>query len=131
MLTFQFVPDIGANGVVHLVDRGVIAHVKLDLVDDGVIGEIDEKDFRWRISKNELGVPGCSHECIFNAIGRGLVVDANANPHRMYLGGVMQIDDGFPDDFVVWNVEVNAVVGAQTGGAPVDLHDFGEAFANL
>jgi hypothetical protein len=49
----------------------------------------------------------------------------------MYLGGVVQIDDGFPDDFVVWNVEVNAVVRAQTGRAPVDFHDFGEAFANL
>src|SRR5438105_13143808 len=109
----------------------MIAHVKLDLVDDGVIGEIDEKDFRWRISKNELGVPGCSHERILNAIGRDFVVDANANSHRMYLGGVVQIDDGLPDDLAVWNVEVNAVVGAQTGGAPVDLHVFGKALADL
>src|SRR5205823_8799849 len=43
----------------------------------------------------------------------------------------MQIDDGLPDNFVVWNVEVDTVVSTQTSGAPVDLHDFGEAFANL
>jgi hypothetical protein len=29
------------------------------------------------------------------------------------------------------NIEVNAVIGAQAGGAPVDLHDFGEAFTYL
>ena len=35
-------PNVGANGVVDFVNRGVIAHVEFDLVDDGVIGEIDE-----------------------------------------------------------------------------------------
>ena len=50
-LTFQFVPNIGPDGVVDLVDRGVIAHVKLDLVDDRMIGEIDEENSRRRILK--------------------------------------------------------------------------------
>ena len=131
MLTFQFVPNICANGVVHLVDRGMIAHVEFDLIDDSVIAEIDEKDFWRRISQHELSVSGCAHERILNAIGWGFVVDANANPHRVHLSRVMQVDDGFPDDFVVWNVEVNTVVCTQAGGAPVDLHDFGEAIAHL
>jgi hypothetical protein len=112
LLTFQFVPNICTNGVIHLVDRGMIAHVEFDLIDDGVIGEIDEKDSWRRISKHELSVFGCAHERILNAIRRCLIVDANANSHRVDLSGVMQIDDGFPDDFVVWNVEVNAVVCA-------------------
>ena len=43
----------------------------------------------------------------------------------------MQIDDRLPDDLVIRNVEINVVVGAQAGGAPVDLHDFGEAIAHL
>ena len=47
------------------------------------------------------------------------------------LRGVMKVDDRLPDDLVVGNVEINGVIGAQTGGAPVDLHHFGEAIADL
>ena len=49
----------------------------------------------------------------------------------MDLGRIMQINDGALDDFVVRNVEVNAVVRAQPRRAPVDLHHFAVGIAHL
>jgi hypothetical protein len=109
----------------------VIAHVKLDLIDDSMIGKIDEKDFRRRIPEHELGVSRRTHESVLHPTGRNLVVNADTNAHRMDLCRVMQINDRLLNDFVVGDVEIDAVVSAQTGGTPVDLHDFGEAFINL
>ena len=51
-LALELVPDVGADGVVDLVDSGMIAHVELDLVDHGVIGEIDQENSYRRLSQN-------------------------------------------------------------------------------
>ena len=48
LLPFEFVPDIGANRVVGLIDPGMIVHVKFDFVDDGEIGEIDQENLHRR-----------------------------------------------------------------------------------
>ena len=85
MLTFQFVPDVGANGVVDFVEGSVVAHIKLDLIDDSMIGEIDEKDFRRRVPEHELGVFRRAHECLLHTTGGDLVVNADTNAHRMHL----------------------------------------------
>src|SRR5437667_5333144 len=45
-LPLEFIPNVCTNRVVDLVDPGMIAHVELDLVDHGEIGEIDEKKDR-------------------------------------------------------------------------------------
>src|SRR5205085_8359875 len=43
----------------------------------------------------------------------------------------MKINDDLPNDLVVRDVEIDIVVSAQPGGTPVDLHHFGETFADL
>ena len=49
----------------------------------------------------------------------------------MDLGGVMKIDDRGANDLVVGNIEVDVVVCAQPGRAPIDLHDFGKVVADM
>ena len=43
----------------------------------------------------------------------------------------MQVDDRVPDDFIVRDIEINRVVCAQPGGAPINLHDLSEALVHL
>jgi hypothetical protein len=43
----------------------------------------------------------------------------------------MEIDDRVANHLVVWDVEINGVIGAQPGGAPVNFHHFGKALAHL
>src|SRR6202022_79583 len=42
-LAFQFVPDIGADGVVGLIDSGMVAHVIFYFVDHGGVPKIDQE----------------------------------------------------------------------------------------
>src|SRR6202040_132832 len=130
-LTFQFVPNIRAHGVVDLIDPSVVAHVELDLIGDGVIGKIDQENFDGRIGQDTVGRLGGASERVFHAIGRSVVIDPDANTHGVDLGRVMEIDDGGPNDLVVRNIEINVVVRAQAGGSPVDLHHFGESISHL
>src|SRR6266581_5448541 len=130
-LALERIPDVGANGVVDLVDSGMIAHVILDLVDHGGIGKIDEKNFYLRFGENALRTGGCSEKRILHAIGWVLILDSDANPHRMDLRWVMKIDDRLANDLVVWDIQINSVVCPQPCRAPVDLHDFSEALAHL
>src|ERR1700730_5536564 len=51
---FKLVPHVGANSVVDLVDSGVITHVKLDLVNDGGLAEINQEDFHWRMNQDSV-----------------------------------------------------------------------------
>ncbi len=123
-LPFQFVPDIRAHGVVNFVNASVIAHVELDLVDHRVVGEIDEENFHWRSGQNPTRIRRGATESIFHPVRRHVVIEANADPHRMDLGRIMEVDDRALDDLVVWNVEINGVVGAQARGTPVNLSNF-------
>ena len=59
------------------------------------------------------------------------VINTHANAHGVDLRGIVQINNRLPYDLVVGDVEINGVVRAETGGAPVDLHHFGEAIADL
>ena len=43
----------------------------------------------------------------------------------------MKVNNCSSCDRVVWDVEVNSVIGSQSGGAPVDLHDFCEPVLNI
>src|ERR1700675_4991228 len=44
-LPLEFVPHARANGVIDLIDSGMVAHVELDLVDHSEIGKVDQKNF--------------------------------------------------------------------------------------
>src|SRR6266550_3789684 len=124
-------PDVGANGVVDLVDSGMIAHVILDLVDHGGIGKIDEKNFYLRFGENALRTGGPSDKRILHAIGWVLILDSDANTHRMDVRWVMEIDDGVANHLVVRDVQIDGVIGAQARRPPVNLHHFGKALAYL
>ena len=130
-LALQFVPNIGPDGVIGFIDPGMISHVKLDLVDDGMVGEVDEKNSDRRILQHVGGIGSGPEERVFHPVRRHRVIDPDANAHGMNFGGIMQVDDGLADDLIVRDIEVNAVVGAQTGGAPVDLHDLGVILADV
>src|SRR6266568_5321752 len=130
-LALERIPDVGANGVVDLVDSGMIAHVILDLVDHGGIGKIDQKDFYFWLRQNTLGRGGRSEKRILHAIGWVLILDSDANPHRMDVRWVMEIDDGVANHLVVRDVQINGVIGAQARRPPVNLHHFGKALAYL
>ena len=70
-------------------------------------------------------------EGVLHFVRRRVVIHPHHNAHGVQLGWVMQIDDGLPDDLVVWDVEVDGVVRAQARRAPVDLHHFRKAFSYL
>ena len=40
-LTLELIPDVGADGVIDLIDFGMIPHVELDFVHHSEIGKID------------------------------------------------------------------------------------------
>src|SRR5438552_4531818 len=109
----------------------MIAHVELDLVDDSEIGEIDQKDFYFWLRQDTVCAGGRTKERILNAIGSVLILDPDANPHRMDFRWIVKIDERMVDHLVVRDVEINAVVCAQPRRAPVNFHYFGEALADL
>ena len=130
-LTLEFIPNIGAHGVVDLVDSRMIAHVVLDLIDHGGIGKIDQKNFYLRLGQHAVGRGGRSKKGILHTIGWIFILDSNANPHRMDFRWVMEIDDRVANHLVVRDVEINGVVRTQPRGPPVNLHHFGKALAYL
>ncbi len=130
-LALELVPNVGANGVVDLVDSGMVAHVELDLVDHGEIGEIYQENFYLRLSQNSVSRGGRSEKGILHAIGWILILNSDANPHRMDLRWIMEIDDGVANHLVVRDIEINGVIRAQPRRAPVNLHYFGKALAHL
>ena len=109
----------------------MITHVKLDLVGHSVISEIDQENFYRGAGKDTRCTGSSSKKRIFYAIRRHIVIHPNPNAHGVDLGRVMEVDDHLTNHLVVRNIEVDVVVGAQPGGAPVDLHDFSEALAYL
>ena len=130
-LALEFVPNIRANGVVGLIDPGVVPHVVLDLVDHGVIGKIDQKNFYFRLCQNVFSRKGCPEQCILYHIGWVFIFNSNANPHGVNFGRIVEIHDLVAHHLVVRDIEINVVVGAESRGAPVNLHDLGEPFAYL
>src|SRR4029453_4717106 len=124
---FKLIPNVGAHGVVDFVDSGVIAHIKFDLVDHSGIGKVDQKHFYLRFWQNALRRRSRSEKCILYTIWRVFVLPPDPNSHGVDFGRVMKIDDGVTDHLIVWDVEINGVVGAQAGRTPVDLHDLSKA----
>src|SRR6266853_3333446 len=109
----------------------MIAHVELDLVDDSELGEIDQKDFYFWLCQDTVCAGGRAKERIFHTIGSVLILDPDANPHRMDFRWIVKIDDRMANHLVVRDIEINAVVCAQPRRAPVNLHYFGKALAHL
>src|SRR5205823_9190558 len=100
-----------------------------DLVDDGVIGEIDQEDLNGGFRKDILGALGGAGQCVLYSIWRRVVINAHMDAHGMRLGWVMQVNDSGLDDFAVGDVEIDVVVGAKACRAPVDLAHFTEGLA--
>ena len=130
-LAFELIPDIGAHRVVDFIDSGVIAHIEFDLVDHSELGKIDQKNFDLWFRQDTLRCRRCLAERVLHAVRCILILDSNANPHRMDFGWIVKIDDGVAHHLVVWDVQINPVIGAQPGRAPVNLHYFGKALAHL
>ena len=114
-LPFKLVPNVGAHSVVDLVDSGVITHVKLDLVNDGVLAEIDQKDFYRRMSQDSVGARSRAGQHVLYQIGRHPILEPDTDTHSVDFSRIMEIDDRLLDDFVVWNVEIDGIVRAQPG----------------
>ena len=129
--SLQLIPNVGPNGIVSLVDSGVIAHVVFDLVDHGVIGKVDQEHSHRGIGNNVFGALRRTRERFFDEIGWVLVFNANTNPHGVKFRRVMEIDDLVAHHLVVRNVEVNVVIRTQASGTPVDLAHFGVGVAHL
>src|SRR5438034_11203410 len=106
-LALELVPNVGANGVVGLVDSGMIAHVELDLVDHGEIGEIYQENSYFRLSQNSISRGGRAKKGILHAIGWILVFNSDPNPHRMDLRWIMDIDDRVDNHLFVRKVVIN------------------------
>ena len=125
------VPDVGPDGILRLVDGGVIAHIKLDFVGQGVIAEIDQEDFNRRFLEDFVSAAGSSLEHIFNLVRRHAVIYPDADAHGVHFRRIMQIGDGLPGELVIRDVEVDPVVGAKADRAPVDFHDLGVSDPDL
>src|SRR5436853_7291123 len=69
-LPLKLVPNVGAHSVVDLVDSGVITHVKLDLVNDGLLAEIDQNDFYRRMSQDSVGAQTRDAQYVRHQLGR-------------------------------------------------------------
>ena len=80
---------------------------------------------------HSLGLQRGVEEGVLHLVRRDVVIDPDHDPHGVQLLRIMQIDDRLADDLVIRDVEVNRVVRAQAGRAPVDLHDLGKVFADL
>src|SRR4029077_17969371 len=92
-LPFKLVPDVGAHSVVDLVDSGVITHVKLDLVNDGVLAEIDQKDFYRRMSQDSVGARSRAGQHVLYQIGRYPILKPDTDTHSVDFSRIMKIDD--------------------------------------
>src|ERR1700686_2644061 len=130
-LPFKLVPDVGAHSVVDVVESGVITHVKLDLVNDGGLAEIDQEDFHWRMSQDSVGARSRAGQHVLYQIGRHPILEPDTDTHSVDFSRIMEIDDRLFNDLVVWNVEIDGVVRAQPGRGPVNLHHFSETLAEL
>src|SRR5207253_1858239 len=109
----------------------MIAHVELDLVDRSEIGEIDQKDFYFWLCQDTVSRGRSSKKRILYAIGSVLILDPDANSHRMDFGWIVEVDDLVANHLVVRDIEINAVIRAQPRRPPVNLHHFGKALAYL
>src|SRR6266478_3286476 len=130
-LPLKLVPNVGAHSVVDLVDSGVITHVKLDLVCRLLLEKKNQKDLYRRMSQDSVGARSRAGQYVLYQIGRHPILEPDTDTHSVDFSRVMEIDDRLFNDLVVWNVEINGIVRAQPGRAPVDLHHFGEALAEL
>ena len=109
----------------------MVAHVVFDLVDHGVIGEVDQKHPYRRIGNNVFGPLRGPPEHIFHPIWWHTIIDAHPDAHGVDLSRIMQINNLMAHHLVVRDVEINVVVRAEPGGPPVDLTHFGEALPYL
>jgi len=93
----------------------MIAHVELDLVDHSEIGEIDQKDFYFWLSRTPSAEDAARKSASFTRIGSVFVLDPDANSHRMDFGWIVEVDNLVANHLVVRDIEINAVIGAQPG----------------
>ena len=119
------IPDVGADGVADVVEARFVIHRELDLVEDGGVAEVLEEDLHGRGREHAGGAGGGAHHAVFDEVWRCAVVEADGDAHGVLARRVGEIRDGGADDRLVRDVEVDVVVGAQPGGAPVHLDDFG------
>src|SRR5437660_10748768 len=112
-LPLKLVPNVGAHSVVDLVDSGVITHVKLDLVIDGVLAEIDQKDFYRRLSQDSVGARSRAGQYVLYQIRRHPILEPDTETHREAFRRVMDIEDRLFDNLVDRNVELGGNVRAK------------------
>src|SRR5437667_12039530 len=109
-LPFKLVPNVGAHSVVDLVDSGVITHVKLDLVNDGVFAEIDQEDFHRWMSQDSVGARSRADQHVLYQIRRHAILEPDTDTHSVDFSRKLDIDYRMHNDLVGWSVEVDGSV---------------------
>ncbi len=107
-----FVPDVGADGVTDVVERGLVFDPRLDFVGDGRVREIGEENLGWREGENTSCSGCCGYQCFSDRVGWGLVVEPDPDSDSVLAIGMGEVRDGGTDNSFVGNIQVNVVRGS-------------------
>src|SRR4051812_12958557 len=126
-IALRFVPDVRPDLVHDVVESRLILHEEANLVEDGRIGEVLEKDFHHGCGKDPGGSLRSPRERIFYRVRRSAVLKADLEPDAMRLSRIGEVCYRRTDDRLVGEIVDDVVIVAQPDRSPVHFDDLGTA----